>query len=64
MPQESKRIIEVRLIVLVSVDVTHPEFIEAIAASGGESVSGIVAAEVVSNLESVSYVEAVTTSEL
>lgn len=64
MPQEPKRVVEVRLIVLVFVDLADLALIEAIAASGGESVSDIVSAEIISNLESIPYVEAVTTSEL
>ena len=66
MSSDRKRIIEVRLIVIVLVDVTEPSFIEALAASGRNpsSVAEVVSSEVVSNLESVSYVESVIVSHL
>src|SRR5438128_364670 len=58
--------VEVRMIVIVSVDVTEPGFVEALAASGSNptSVTHVVSSEVMSNLESVSYVESVIVSAL
>ena len=66
MSNDRKRIIEVRMIVIVLVDVTEPSFIEALAASvtNPSSVVQVVSSEVVSNLESVSYVESVIVSQL
>ena len=66
MSSDQKRIVEVRLIVIVLVDVTEPSFMEALAASGSKpsSVAEVVSSEVVSNLESVSYVESVIVSHL
>ena len=66
MSSERKRIIEVRMIVIVLVDVTEPSFIEALATSGSKpsSVAQVVSSEVASNLESVAYVESVIVSQL
>ena len=66
MSSDRKRIVEVRMIVIVTVDVTAPSLIEALAASGKNpsSLAEVVSSEVVSNLESVSYVEAVIVSQL
>ncbi len=66
MSSDRNRIIEVRLIVIVMVDVTDPSLIEALAASGKNpsSLAEVVSSEVVSNLESVSYVEAAIVSHL
>jgi hypothetical protein len=66
MNSDRKRIVEVRLIVIVLVDVTEPSLTEALAASGGtsSSLAAVVSSEVVSNLESVSYVESVIVSPL
>lgn len=66
MSSDRKRIVEVRMIVIVLVDVTEPSFIEALAASGSNpsAVADVVSSEVVSNLESVSYVESVIVSHL
>jgi hypothetical protein len=66
MSSDRTRIVEVRLIVIVRVDVTEPSFIEALAASGSKpsSLAEVVSSEVVSNLESVSYVESVIVSHL
>ena len=66
MSSDPKRIVEVRMIVIVVVDVTEPSFIEALAASGSNpsSVAQVVSSEVVSNLESVSYVESAIVSQL
>ena len=59
-----KRIVEVRLIVIVLIDITNPEFVENLAASRCEHVADVVSSEIVSNLESVSYVESVVASRL
>ncbi len=66
MSNDRKRIVEVRMIVIVLVDVTEPSFMEALAASGNNpsSVATVVSSEVVSNLESVSYIESVIVSHL
>jgi hypothetical protein len=64
MPHERKRVVEVRLIVIVHVDVTNEEFVEALATSRGKPAVDVVGAEVVSNLESVSYVESVSAHQL
>ena len=66
MSSERKRIVEVRLIVIVRVDVTEPSLTEALAASSRQpsSLAEVVSSEVVSNLESVSYVESVVVSQL
>lgn len=66
MNSDRKRIVEVRMIVIVLVDITEPSLTEALAASGGKSSSlaAVVSSEVVSNLESVSYVESVIVSPL
>jgi hypothetical protein len=63
---DRKRIVEVRLIVIVLVDLTEPSLTEALAASGRQpsSLADLVSSEVVSNLESVSYVESVIVSQL
>jgi hypothetical protein len=66
MSSDRKRIVEVRLIVMVLVDLTESSLTEALAALGGHSSSlaDVVSSEVVSNLESVSYVESVIVSQL
>lgn len=66
MSTDRKRIVEVRLIVIVLVDLTEPSLTEALAASGGQpsSLAAVVSSEIVSNLESVSYVESVIVSPL
>ena len=66
MSSDRTRIIEVRMIVIVFVDVTEPSFMEALAASDNNpsSVPQVVASEVVSNLESVAYVQSVIVSQL
>lgn len=66
MSSDRKRIIEVRLIVIVRVDLTEPSLTEALAASSRQpsSLAEVVSSEVVSNLESVSYVESVIVSHL
>lgn len=66
MSSDQKRLVEVRLIVIVRVDVTEPGLTEALAASGSQpsSLVEVVSSEVVSNLESVSYVESVIVGQL
>ena len=66
MRNHRKRIVEVRLIVIVLVDVTEPSLAEALAASDKtpSSLADVVSSEVLSNLESVSYVESVIVSRL
>ena len=66
MSSDRKRFIEVRMIVIVVVDLTEPSLTEALAASGKNpsSVADVVSSEVVSNLESVSYIESVIVSHL
>jgi len=66
MSQPQKRVVEVRMFVIVLVDVTEPGFTEARTAVGNpfSSVAEVLASEVVSNLESVSYVESVIVSQL
>ena len=63
---DSKRIMEVRMVVIVLVDVTEPGFTDARTALGKafSSVAEVVSSEVVSNLESISYVESVIVSAL
>ena len=66
MSNTQKRVIEVRVFLMVLVDVTEPGFTEARTALGKpfSSVAEVVSSEVVSNLESVSYVESVIVSQL
>ena len=66
MSSDRKRIVEMRLIVIVLIDLSEPTLTEALAASGSQpsSLAGIVSSEIVSNLESVSYVESVIVSPL
>ena len=66
MSNDRKRTFEVRMIVIVLVDVTDAGFIDALGAFGlnPSSVADVVSSEVVSNLESVSYVESVIVSHL
>jgi hypothetical protein len=66
MSSDRKRFVEVRLIVIVVVDVTEPGLTEALTASGKNpsSLSAVVSSEVISNLESVSYIESVIVSQL
>ena len=62
---DAPRIFEVRLIVIVLVNVTNPEFSDALRKRATpSSVAGVVSSEIVSNLESVPYIESVVTSEL
>ena len=66
MSSDRKRIVEVRLIVIVRVDLTEPSLTDALAASSRQpsSLAEVVSSEVVSNLESVSYVESVVVGQL
>ncbi len=66
MSNERKRVVEVRMIVIVLVDLTESGLSDALAASGRQpsSLADIVSSEVVSNLESVSYIESVIVSHL
>ena len=66
MSHDRKRIVEVRMIVIVFVDVTDPSLADALAASDNNpsSLADVVSSEVLSNLESVSYVESVIVSRL
>jgi hypothetical protein len=61
-----KRTTEVRLFVIAIVDLTDPALTEALQAEHGQtsSVAMLVAAEVESNLESVSYVDTAIVSQL
>ena len=60
-----KRTVEIRLIVTVLVDLTDLDLAEALAqAVKPSSVTNVVSSEVVSNLESVSYIESVIVSSL
>jgi hypothetical protein len=61
-----KRTTEVRLFVIVIIDLTDPGLTEALQAEDRQpsSVAGLVAGEVESNLESVSYVDTAIVSQL
>jgi len=63
---ESKRILEVRMIVIAVVDLTDPTLTETLRVQHRQpsSVAEIVADEVVSNLESVSYIDTAIVSQL
>jgi hypothetical protein len=64
--ERTKRHVEVRMLVIAIVDITNPELTEALKAKHRQpsSVAEIVAEEVVSNLESVSYVDTAIVSHL
>jgi hypothetical protein len=66
MSSDRKRYVEVRLIVIAVVDLTEPSLTEALAASETHpsSLVSVVSSEVVSNLESVSYIDSVIVSPL
>jgi hypothetical protein len=65
MPESAKRHVEVRMLVIAIVDITNPELTDALAQHRQpSSVAELVAQEVVSNLESVSYVESAIVSQL
>ena len=59
MPNESQRLVEIRLLVVVFVDVTSDALIETLRTrkQTTTSVPEVVAEEVCSNLESVPFVE-------
>jgi hypothetical protein len=61
-----KRTAEVRMLVVVTIDLTDPELAEALKAQHRQSssVAELVTQEVVSNLEAVSYVDAAIVSPL
>ena len=61
-----KRHIEVRMLVIAIIDLTNPELAESLKAEHRQpsSVAALVASEVVSNLESVSYVDTAIVSHL
>lgn len=61
-----KRTAEVRLLVIAVIDLADPELAGALKAEHRQpsSVAELVAQEVVSNLESVSYVDAAIVSQL
>ena len=65
MPQP-KRTVEVRMLVIAIIDLADPELAEALKAEHRQpsSVAEMVAEEVVSNLESVSYVDTAIVSHL
>ena len=66
MNTDRQRIVEIRLIVIVLIDVTEPTFTEALRVSGRSSslLSEVVSSEIVSNLESLAYVESVIVTQL
>lgn len=66
MPSGQKRHVEIRLLVIVTIDITNPELTDALKAEHRQpsSVAEVVAEEVVSNLESVSYVDTAIVSHL
>jgi hypothetical protein len=66
MSEEVPRIIEVRLFVVVMVNLSSPGLADALAESGNNPMplAKIVGSEIVSNLESVSYVECAFVSPL
>jgi hypothetical protein len=62
----TKRIAEIRMLVIVLIDVASEEFGEAVKAmaKNPSAVAEVVASEVVSNLESVPYIESAIVSHL
>jgi hypothetical protein len=65
MPQP-KRTIEVRMLVIAIINLSDPELAEALKSQHRQpsSVAELVASEIVSNLESVSYVDTAIVSHL
>lgn len=61
-----KRQVEIRLLVLVVIDVTNDDLASALRSEPRQpsSVANVLVQEVVSNLESVSYVDAAIVSQL
>lgn len=66
MPDATSRLLEVRLLVLVTVDLNSDDLSDALKRERrpSTSVAEVVGAEIVSNLESVPYVEVAITSVL
>lgn len=65
MAKEPKRVVEIRLLALLMVDVRHPDLVTALRDAGlTPSVTDVVAAELSSGLESVSYVESAVVCRL
>lgn len=65
MPDAKSRLLEVRLLVLVTVDLNSEDLSDALKRERQPaSVAEVVGAEIVSNLESVPYVEVAITSVL
>jgi len=66
MPASSKRMVEIRLLVIVFVDLTDPELTDLLKAEHRQpsSIRDVVGQEVISNLESVSYVDTVVVTEI
>ena len=60
MSNARQSVVEIRLVVLVTVNVKHPDFLAALRAEVAASAATVVAAEVSSNLESVPYVDTVS----
>ena len=62
----SKRTVEVRLLVIVFVDLTNSELTDVLKAEHRQpsSIGEVVGQEIVSNLESVSYVETAIVSQV
>ena len=62
----SKRVVEVRLLVIVFVNLTDEELTHVLRAhhSQPSSISDVVSQEILSNLESVSYVDTVIVSHV
>lgn len=61
-----KRQVEIRLLVIVVIDITSEDLASALQSESRQpsSVADVLAQEVVSNLESVSYVDAALVSHL
>ena len=66
MPASSKRTVEIRLLVIVFVDLTDPELTDVLKAEHRQpsSIADVVGQEVLSNLESVSYVDTAIVSQV
>lgn len=66
MAEPAKRLIQVRLVAIVVVDITHPDLLDALQAHHRQpsAVAEVVADEVAANLESVSYIDAAVVSVL
>jgi hypothetical protein len=66
MTSVQKRTLELRMIVIVLVDLTEPGLTEALSGFGRTpmSIADVLSSEVISNLESVSYVDSVVVSHI